>query len=217
MNTIRVKFNKVGLAIYFSHLDLQRVMMRALKMSGLPVWYSMGYNPHIYMTFPLPLSLGQESVCESFDFRLTEEKSEEEILNALADKLPRGIELTAVGLPTYEAKDIRYAKYEINLYGDDEVLQGCINDFIRSASINVTKTSKKKTEEINLKDFITDFCAGKPVDGKVSFTAIFSAGQTNNINPALLVGYFAEKYGIDANSADIKRLNIFGENISVLQ
>ena len=152
MNTIRVKFNKVGLAIYFSHLDLQRVMMRALKMSGLPVWYSMGYNPHIYMTFPLPLSLGQESFCESFDFRLTEEKSEEEILNALADKLPRGIELTAAGRPTYEAKDIRYAKYEINLYGDDEILQGCINDFIRSASINVTKTSKKRTEEINLKD-----------------------------------------------------------------
>ena len=63
MNTIRLKFKKTGLAIYYSQLDLQRVMARGLKMSGLPVWYSQGFNPHIYMTFTLPLSLGHESLC----------------------------------------------------------------------------------------------------------------------------------------------------------
>ena len=104
MNTTRIKFQKTGLAIYFSHLDLQKVMQRALKKSGLPVWYSKGFNPHIYMTFTLPLSLGQDSLCESFDFRLNEELTEEEILKAMEGTLPQGIILTGAGAPDYEAK-----------------------------------------------------------------------------------------------------------------
>ena len=51
-------------ASYISLLDMQRVMQRELKRSGLPVWHTLGFNPHIYMTFACPLSLGQESRCE---------------------------------------------------------------------------------------------------------------------------------------------------------
>ena len=51
MNTVRIWFTKTGEASYISLLDLQRVMGRALKRSGLPVWYTLGFNPHIYMTF----------------------------------------------------------------------------------------------------------------------------------------------------------------------
>ena len=69
MTTIRVWFTKTGEASYISLLDLQRVMQRALKRSGLPVWYTLGFNPHIYMTFAAPLSLGQESLAETVDFK----------------------------------------------------------------------------------------------------------------------------------------------------
>ena len=69
LQIIRVYFTKTGEASYISLLDLQRVMQRALKRSGLPVWYTLGFNPHIYMTFAAPLSLGQESLCETVDFK----------------------------------------------------------------------------------------------------------------------------------------------------
>ena len=69
MTTIRIWFTKTGEAFYISLLDLQRVMQRALKRSGLPVWYTLGFNPHIYMTFAAPLSLGQESLAETVDFK----------------------------------------------------------------------------------------------------------------------------------------------------
>ena len=62
MTTVRIWFTKTGEASYISLLDLQRVMQRALKRSGLPVWYTLGFNPHIYMTFACPLPLGQESL-----------------------------------------------------------------------------------------------------------------------------------------------------------
>ena len=64
MITVRIRFRKVGEAAYISLLDLQRVFHRILKRSGLPVYYTQGFNPHIYLSFACPLSLGQESICE---------------------------------------------------------------------------------------------------------------------------------------------------------
>ena len=65
MTTVRIFFEKCGESAYISLLDLQRVFHRMLKMSSLPVYYTQGFNPHIYLSFTCPLSLGQESLCES--------------------------------------------------------------------------------------------------------------------------------------------------------
>ena len=48
MITVRISFEKKNEASYISLLDLQRVMQRVLKRSGLPVWHTLGFNPHIY-------------------------------------------------------------------------------------------------------------------------------------------------------------------------
>ena len=58
MITVRIRFEKTGEAAYISLLDLQRVFHRILKRSGLPVYYTQGFNPHIYLSFACPLSLG---------------------------------------------------------------------------------------------------------------------------------------------------------------
>ena len=80
MQTIRVWFAKREEACYISHLDLQRVVQRALKRSGVPVWYTQGFNPHIYLTFALPLPLGQQSITECFDFKTEHPLPETETL-----------------------------------------------------------------------------------------------------------------------------------------
>ena len=74
MITVRISFEKKNEASYISLLDMQRVMQRILKRSGLPVWHTLGFNPHIYMTFACPLSLGQESECECVDVKTEAEK-----------------------------------------------------------------------------------------------------------------------------------------------
>ena len=195
MSTVRIKFQKTGLSIFFSHLDLQKVMQRALKMSGLPVWYSKGFNPHIYMTFTLPLSLGHESLCESFDFRLEEDLTEQQILEAMEGTLPDGIILTAAGAPDYDASQIKYALYKIKMYGDKSILNDCINDYQTSSEIVVTKVSKKKTTEINIKEqikggrfqkakgMLTKPCAGTITTeyGQMISKGVTSKANTNDI------------------------------------
>jgi radical SAM-linked protein len=64
---IRVFFSKTGNAKYISHLDLYRSFSRAIQRSGLPVWITEGFNPHIYITFALPLALGIEGQEEAMD------------------------------------------------------------------------------------------------------------------------------------------------------
>lgn len=217
MNTIRIKFQKVGLASFFSHLDLQKIMMRAVKKSGLPVWYSMGYNPHIYMTFTLPLSLGHESICESFDFRLTEELSEKEIIEAMKNTLPEGIIITGASTPEYDVSEIKYAEYHITMYGDKEVLNKAMNAYEDSSEVIVTKTTKRSSKEINLKNEIINMNIIGEDDESISFSALYPAGNTYNLNPALLLEYFRTNYGIDINGADVLRVHLLNENLEILQ
>ena len=217
MNTIRLKFKKTGLSIYYSQLDLQRVMARALKKSGLPVWYSQGFNPHIYMTFTLPLSLGHESICESVDFRLNEELSEQEILKALEGALPEGIELVSATAPDYEAKNIAFARYDITLYGQSDEILNAIEGYNNLEQAIVVKTTKKGQKDINLKDLIKDIQIIDKKDGEVVFTAIYPAGLSLNINPSLLLDYLNENYGITVIDALVIRKNLFDNELKILQ
>ena len=73
LKNVRVWFEKKGAVRYISHLDLTRCMSRGLKLSGLPVWYTEGFNPRIYMTYAMPLSLGVCGERECMDIRLLEE------------------------------------------------------------------------------------------------------------------------------------------------
>ena len=217
MNTIRLKFRKKGLSIYYSQLDLQRVMARALKKSGLPVWYSQGFNPHIYMTFTLPLSLGHESECESVDFRLNEEMAEADILKALEGTLPQGIELVGAAAPDYDARSIMFAKYDITLYGEKNSIINALNSYEAAEQAIVKKKKKKGQKDINLKELIKDITVTDEKDTEVTFTAIYPAGTPLNINPQLLLDFIKENYNIEVIDAFVIRKNLFDKDLNILQ
>ena len=82
MRAVRLNFSKTGRAIYISHLDINRMMTRAVRRAKLPMWYTEGFNPHPYLTFALPLSLGQSSDCEYMDIRIEGDITDEEIMNS---------------------------------------------------------------------------------------------------------------------------------------
>ena len=115
MITVRISFEKKNEASYISLLDMQRVMQRVLKRSSLPVWHTLGFNPHIYMTFACPLSLGQESECECVDVKTEAEAPDfvqwQTALNAI---MPAGIHVTRVAPVEMKADSIAFACYRIS-------------------------------------------------------------------------------------------------------
>ena len=115
MKNVRVWFEKKGAVQYISHLDLTRCMARALKLSGLPVWYTEGFNPRIYMTYAMPLSLGVRGERECMDIRLTEDVPLKEVASRLNAHLPRDLRVLSAGDPQSPFEEIRWGEYQIFL------------------------------------------------------------------------------------------------------
>ena len=139
---IRVFFKKKGDARYISHLDLSRFMQRSLKRSGLPLWHTEGFNPHPYVTFALPLSVGQAGERETMDFRLTSPVSFEEIKKRLSDCMPKDIVITGVASPVYKAKEIKSALYDIEFFDCNDIFDNIKSFFLKDSIITEKKTKK---------------------------------------------------------------------------
>ena len=202
MITVRISFKKQNEASYISLLDLQRVMQRVLKRSGLPVWHTLGFNPHIYMTFACPLSLGQESECECVDVKTEAESPDfaqwQTTLNAI---MPAGIEITHVGPVEMKAELIAYACYEIRY---PAACAEKLAEYNALESAPVEKKSKRKTKTVELKEYVPTLEL-QPEGEWVKFDICLPATQDLNLNPALLVGFLEERFGLPAANAAILR------------
>lgn len=194
----RVFFSKTGRAKYISHLDLNRVMQRAIKRANLPVWYTEGYSPHMYVQFMLPLSLGQEGVREAMDFRLLEDVDHGEVSARLNEALPLDIRAVETAAPVLKNTDITTAEYEITADIDREKFL----KFAQSEKIIVEKKTKKGTSEVDLKPLITELSVGE------SITLRLPAGNDFNINPALLLEAYRAATGEELPRIRIVRTKI---------
>lgn len=185
---IRVFYKKRGRIKYISHLDMNRCMQRALVRTGLPCWHTEGFNPHLYLTFALPLSLGYESDCEIMDFRLTEETDLAEVQNRLNAVLPEGLEVYRVALKGEKFDKIVSADYTVELYGDVEQLELRFSDFLAEPWIEVEKKTKKGMKTVDLKPEIL-FCQTERGEGCLRLKLRLPAGK-KTINPGLLTDEF---------------------------
>ncbi len=194
MNSLRIWFKKVGRAKYISHLDLMRAITKAIKRSGIKVWYTEGFNPHAYIVFPMPLSLGIESESECFDIRIEGDMSLWEIKERLYDQMPEGLTLISVEEPFYDAKEIRYGRYNVNLdfenENDAEAFCSLSQRLVKEGNLKCEKKGKqgrrKVMKEVLLSEHIFNFNA-KVNSNTVEINVDLSSGNTANIAPTLLV------------------------------
>ncbi len=92
---VRLRFSKTGLARFTSHLDMVRMWTRALRRSGLPVYYSSGFARRMKLVFSQPIPLGMGSESEYLDFQLTESVELHDVLKSISSVLPSGFRITA--------------------------------------------------------------------------------------------------------------------------
>lgn len=202
MITVRIWFEKRNEASYISLLDLQRVMQRVLKRSALPVWHTLGFNPHIYMTFSCPLPLGQESLCESVDVKTEAENIDfVQWKNALNAIMPAGIHVFCVEQVKMKADAIAYACYTVT-YSARAL--PALEQYNALASAPVEKRSKKGMRTLDLKEYIPTL-AYRAEGENVQFELCLPASQELNLNPGLLTGFLEKEYGIPAAEAGVLR------------
>ncbi len=180
---------------FISHLDMTRFMSRVIRRAGLPVWYTEGFNPHLYMTFALPLSLGFESEYEVVDIRLLDDNYD---ISTLPEKLnavcPPYIRFFDAAEPVKKAGDVAAAEFVIT-FDDGGETKDALNEFLSSDNITVLKKTKKgNVKELEVADKIKGFSVDIK-DGNTLLKITLPAGSTENLNPELYLTAFFEKSG----------------------
>lgn len=218
MKLIRIWFKKDGAAKYISHLDLNRCMTRAVQRSKLPVWHTEGFNPHPFLTFALPLSLGMRSTRESMDVRFLEDVPKEEIVSRLNAALPEGIRVYDAAEPVMKPGQIAFARFDLLFSSDamdEKTLSSALLEFLMQDEIIVEKRSKSGVKDIDLKQSLHEYHS-EPAGKGILFQMVLPAGSTNNVNPSLFADAF-EQYISAELDADITRVDLLDEKMNSFQ
>ena len=93
---LRIQFAKTGSMALLSHLDLMRLLERALRRSGLPISFTGGFHPLPRVQIALALPLGAEADGEWMDMEFTEALDPLKLQQGLQPLLPPGITLLSV-------------------------------------------------------------------------------------------------------------------------
>ncbi|MCF7920662.1 MAG: TIGR03960 family B12-binding radical SAM protein [Candidatus Cloacimonetes bacterium] len=157
----RVVYEK-GIEVRFiGHLDMLRMSYRLVRVSGLPVAYTEGYNRHPQISFGPPLPLGMKSRCEYFDLNLYGSKeTAEEVKIALKRVFPPGMELQEIIFPVnkqmrsmeyYDEEEVFVELEENMLAGIDEQLV----TFTQAEKWEYSRSRKNKVKIVDLKEQVS--------------------------------------------------------------
>ena len=189
MREVRLVFSKTDRCKYISHLDINRCISRALSRAQIPLWYTEGFNPHPYMSFSLPLSLGVESLCESVDLRITGDITDEEIKNRLNAVLPTGIKIQRVYEDFRDCSEIAFSDYVYKIeFANNEEALNRIKNVLSAETVLALKKGKQGRKRIlketDIKPYIDKYSLSIR-EGAVVLNVRLAAGQVKNLNPSL--------------------------------
>lgn len=216
MREVRLRFAKEDRLKYISHLDINRAMSRALCRAKIPLWYTEGFNPHPYMSFSLPLSLGVESLCESVDLRITGDISNEEIKDRLNFVLPVGLRIVDVYDDFRDCSEIAFSDYVYKFqFPDNDKAVEKIKSILDSNEILALKKAKQGRKRIlketDIKQFIDKYSVS--IRGDVIVLNIrLAAGPDRNLNPSLLFDTIIRLLDMDFEWKSISRISLLDKD-----
>ncbi len=216
MREVRLRFSKTGRLKYISHLDINRAMSRAFKRAEIPLWYTEGFNPHPYMSFSLPLSLGVESLCESVDIRLIDSIDNADIKSRMNAVLPSDLKIVDVYDNFRDNSEIVYSDYVYKFqFADNEEALGKISDLLSGEEITALKKGKqgrrKVLKETNIKPFIDRYNISIR-DDIIILNIRLLAGGEKNLNPSLLFDTIIRLIDMDFKWKSIARIALLDKD-----
>ena len=218
MREVRIRFAKTDRAKYISHLDINRVFQRAFARAEINLWFTEGFNPHPYMSFSLPLSLGVESLCENVDIRLNDDLSDIELKDRLNSVLPEGIKVIDAYDDFMDSSKIVYSDYVFKLeFKDNKAALDKLNKVLSSDEILALKKGKqgkrRVLKETDIKQFIVSY--NSSVRGEqivINFRLL--TGPEKNLNPSLLFDTLIRLIDTDYEWKSISRINLLTADFS---
>jgi len=190
-------------------------MTRAFARTDIPAWFTEGFNPHVYMTFALPIPLGFEGARESFDFKLQEDGYP---LGRVGDQLnaalPPDIRVLEAAEAAMKPESIAWADYEVKLHdpAGSAALERDWERFLARPAIPAEKKTKHKVQEIDLKPLVRELSRGGEGDC-LTLALRLPGGAAMNLNPNLLLSAFWADRGGEAEYVQVLRTAILTKDL----
>lgn len=154
-----LKFARATELSYISHLDAHRAFSRLLRRAGLPLAYSLGFNPHPLLSLAAPLPLGFGSEADYLDVTLARAMPLGDIAKALcgaagSDMLKlAGLRAVPKGKPAL-ASLVKWAEYTIEGKAGADLLDCTIARFLASPEVVFVKETKRGSRVVDAKGLV---------------------------------------------------------------
>ena len=170
----RVRYAKGPEMRFVSHLDIVRSVLRAISMSGLPVVFTQGFNPHPKMSFGPPLPVGSTGDAEFFDLELTRQATGSEVERRLSEHMPEGLRVLSVASVSSKrsvSAMAEGAEYVVSglrgLSGlSDSEVASRVDELRRTPEANVRKGERVKTIRPQDQILELEVLAGPDAEGR---------------------------------------------------
>ena len=188
----RLAFSKSDTAKFISHLDLMRTFQRAFFRAGLDIRHTEGFNPHAFVSIPLPLPVGFSSACEVLECEVLGETGLSAVPARMNAVLPAGVAVSRCYEAVRPVKERCYVNYLVPLDYESGAPFGAetaIRDLLARESLVVAKRSKKaKSGQVEV-ELIPLIARSTMEERRDSITLDLTLrAQNPGLNPELVVG-----------------------------
>jgi len=143
---LRIRYAKRGRMRFTSHRDFSRAFERALVRAEIPMAYSSGFTPHPRLSYAGAAPTGSASEAEYLEIGLAQLRDPAEVLRALDDALPDGLDILEVVVsPGGALADLLEAsRWQVRLPGVPAgEAEGAVARFLAADEVPVSRMTKK--------------------------------------------------------------------------
>lgn len=185
------KYNK---GVFFSALDLNRIFIHSLLVSGVELSYSQGFNPHPKINTWIPLPVGMEGENEVMSFEAAE-LNIENFLDIFNKNLPEGLRAKDI----YKISSMKTGTEFISTY---QLFDETNNVFLKLKSENKLFYSKKdkkgSMKDVNIADYLIEY------DNNTGII-VLKAGNAGGFNLIELMRQYMPLHDINIKRLKVKK------------
>jgi len=160
---LRIRYAKRGRLRFTSHRDFARAFERAVRRAGIPIGFSSGFSPHPKISYANAAPTGSASEAEFLEIGLTEPRSAAEVLSALDDALPPGLDIVDVVVADASgslADRLEASTWRIELAGaDPDRVAASAAAFLAAEDVSVDRMTKRGLRAIDVRGAVVDLSA----------------------------------------------------------
>jgi len=211
LRRLRVQYVKQAELRFFSHLDMVRMIERAIRRSRLPVAYSSGFHPRPKISFGPPLPWGAISQAEYFDLVLGQDY-EPGFIESLKRQLPTGLSITqSLALPAKVMslfERINLIIYRVVLPSPADNWDDRVRNFLAESSAIVDRVSENGTRRVDIRPFVQNLTLARS-ENTTLLEMELMVSQRGTVRPAEIISYLGAEEHLDPRGLLFDRLGVF--------